>query len=217
MYLFDFKSLETYEIGAALAAIIAYPPGFGDEEKRGRAHIVLCAEALRERYNRDEEWANKPQYIKPIYAFHDLGAVQRDMNTINRQLQNRLHAAHVAMAFIKEAEIGHLPEDFPKEAERLSINELVRTLKFDEAIDVDNFETRVWRPSLPVIHLAAAFAVNMAAARKDGKDTSLGDLIFDQEMITDIIHKAELYEKLLVRSKIRISKENLVHVRLVSQ
>ncbi len=220
-YNFDPDSLEDYEIGAALATIIALPPSLGDEEKRSRYHTILCAEALRERYKRDEEWANTPQRLKPIYAFYDLGAVAMDMNTINRQLQHRLQAAHVAIAFLKEAETGQIPPDLPPDAKRLSVNELVRTLKLvdeeaGEEINVDNFETRVWRPSLPVIHLAAAFAVNMQQAAKEGKQTSAGDLIFDQAIIADIIGKAELYEELLPKSKIQINMDNLVRVRLGS-
>jgi hypothetical protein len=211
---FNLNDLEIYEIGTALAAILACPPGVGDDEKRSRYQIVLCAEALRAKYGWDEEWRNKPQHIKPIYAFHPLRAVKRDINTINRQLQNRLHAAHVAIAFLKQAETGQTPPDFPKDAKQLSINEMVRTLTFSEKIDIDNFETRIWRPSLPVIHLAAAFAINTAIEQKAGKKTSLGDIIFNQEMISDIIHKAELYESLLLKSKLRLNKKNLVRIRL---
>ncbi len=214
-YKFDLSFSEPYEIGAALAAIMAYPNA--DEEKISRAHTVLCSQALRDKYSWDEEWANQPQRIKPVYAFHDLGAVQRDMNTINGQLQNRLHAAHVAMAFFKEAALGHMPPDMPADAKRLSINELVRTLKFNGAVDLDNFETRIWRPSLPVIHLAAALAINMDKASKEGKKTSIGDLIFDKKIITEVIATAQENEAWLEKSKIQIDMNKIVRVRLVQE
>lgn len=77
-YAFNFEALAPYEIGAALAVILACPPGVTDEEMRGRFHTVLCAQFLRAQAKADPAWANQPQLIKPLYAFYPEQTVKRD-------------------------------------------------------------------------------------------------------------------------------------------
>lgn len=59
----------------------------------------------------------------------------------------------MGMAFLKEVSTGAMPT-LPAGVKGLSVNELSVMVSGDaDQIDAENLETRVWRASLPVLHL----------------------------------------------------------------
>jgi hypothetical protein len=65
-------------------------------------------------------------------------------------------AARMAYPFLKEAESGKLPA-LPAGLKRFSLNQMAELVLSDAGqADAENVETRIWRPSRPVIHLATA-------------------------------------------------------------
>jgi hypothetical protein len=105
--------------------------------------------------------------MKPKHALRAERDIRRDRKTLNRRLRDRMFAAHIAIAFLQHA-AGQEPK-LPRGVARLSLNELAADAaeKLGQA-DAGNVESRVWRPSLPVIHLAAAVAVAINDGERNG-------------------------------------------------
>jgi len=84
------------------------------------------------------------------------------------RLRDRMVAAKIAMPFLQEVELRHLPE-LPKCVKKLSLNEMCAYVLKDLGISSDeNIETRIWWVSLPIIHLATATAVAIDQLEKHG-------------------------------------------------
>jgi len=155
-YYIDFGQQETHEAGAMLVTLLAYP--HDDEEETGRTnlHASLCAIALHARYANGPDDA-KSQSMKPVHAFRESKQIGKDLNGLQRRLQDRMAAARMAIAYLKEAAAGKPPK-LPAGIKRLSLNQLSEmVLRDTRESSPENVETRVWRPSLPVIHLASAW------------------------------------------------------------
>jgi hypothetical protein len=207
---YDFSKIEVFEAGAALLALLAYPEG-GSDNKRSNLHTSLCALAIRAIYPLDSESAHRPQPIKPIYAFRTQREIDRDLRTLRRRHRDRMIAGRMAVAFLQEA-YGVEPK-LPAAAGRLSINAL-STLVADDAgyTEAENVESRIWRPSLPVIHLAAAIHILLRAV--PGRFDA-GHLMTSRAWIEWIIRAAEEFEELFVRSGYRgIDAKKLIKIRL---
>lgn len=194
---------DVYEAGAALLTLVAYPSET-DAVALGSLHKSLCAIALNERAKRDPVWANEPQLIKPTYAMRSPDEMKRDLRTIDRRLRDRLVAGKMAIAFIQEAQTGERPSTLSEEVKRLSINEMAKFLYREAGQSYpENFESRIWRPSLPVIHVAAAI---LAVTRlkygvsQPPLEFSVA-LLEDREVIDAVLTKAEEYEDLIAQSK----------------
>lgn len=217
-YVFDFRREETYDLGARLLTILACPPDTSDtDEMRGKFHAVLCHEAIKERSRQDPAWANMPHLIRPVYMFRNPKTALRDMKNLDRRLRDRLVAARMAIGFLQKAETGKTPA-LPPEVKRLSLNEISEHVRKDaNQSEATNVQTRIWRPSRPVIHLAAALAVNMNLVEQvHKKESSFGDIIFSRETIEWIVIEAEKYEHLLTKSGLNIDLQRLVRIRLAS-
>jgi len=80
----------------------------------------------------------------------------------------------------------------------------------------ENFKTRVWRESLPVIHLAAAVAVAINDRERMGENkTSYGNLIADAKFIFDVLRYTKEYEIIIKNNKLPIEAKKLVSIQLV--
>ena len=83
----------------------------------------------------------------------------------------------------------------------------------DEAgyTEPENVEARIWRPSLPIIHVAAAIQVLLQA----NPSIHTGDLVTNRPLIEWVIRTAEEYEHLFARSRYRgIDAGKLIKIRL---
>jgi hypothetical protein len=162
VHVIDLKRFELYEVGAALLSVLAYPSD--SEETRAAVHASLCHHALRVRCEVEPDWALFPQRMKPIHALRTAREVNHDLRTLQRRLRDRMAAGRMAIGFLKEAVGGRVSELAPGLA-RVSINQMARLVIEDTGqTDPENVETRIWRPSLPAIHLASAFQVFLQLA-----------------------------------------------------
>jgi hypothetical protein len=80
--------------------------------------------------------------------------------------------------------------------------------------DPENVETRIWRPSLPVIHLATAVQVMLQIAEPTVGPLGLEALLLDREIIELVIRTAQYHESVIVQSRLRVDPEKLIRVRL---
>jgi hypothetical protein len=214
----NLNQLEIYEAGAILVTLLAYPSNSTSDEQRGRLHQSLCAEALRMKCAADSSWAMTPQLIKPVYALRDQKTTAKDMRTLHRLLRDRMIAAKMAIAYLKAA-ASELP-NLPGEMARLSLNQLSELVLSESGFtEPENVESRIWRPSVPVIHLAAAILnINQQGGRSHQRDLSIGDLLFDRDTIIQIVEHACLYERMIASSgDIPIKASKLIKVRLVEE
>ena len=206
----DFNRLEVYEAGALLVTLLAYPRE--SEEIRSGVHESLCNYALIVKRKIDPDWGDLPQLIKPIYALRCQHDVYRDLRTLDRRLRDRLIAGRMAMAFLKEVVTHQVPVGIP----RLSINEMAQFVLDDAGYsEPENVETRIWRRSLPVIHLASALQLLRHFTELKGAPIGLEALLLDREIIELVVRAAEYHETVIAQSScLRIDTGSLIQLRL---
>jgi hypothetical protein len=214
-YLIDFAKLGIHECGAALITLLAYPAN--SEKERSQLHASLCANALRTQFlgPPDDQVA---QLMKPIYAFRDREEIIKDLKTLKRRLRDRMVAARMAMGFLQLA-AGKVPK-LPAGIRRLSLNQMSEMVLVDAGqSEPENVETRIWRPSLPVIHLAAATAVKINNVEKAGLGRfDFMELIMCRPLVEAIVHEAQAYEGLMSKSPhFPLNPANFVRLRLAGE
>jgi hypothetical protein len=211
----DFNRLEVYEAGALLVTLLAYPgESKQEDERRSRVHASLCTCTLRALSETDPDWAASTQSVKPIYAVQSERDCERGLRQLKRRLRDRMIAARMAYPFLKEAETGEAPA-LPTSVRRLSINALSELVLEDAGYnEPENVETRIWRPSRPVIHLASAVHGYLHRGAKI-ETLGLGPLLTSRDVIESLIRSAEYCESLVVRSRhLRINADRLIRLRL---
>jgi len=184
--LIDFDRLEVYEAGALLLTMLAYPDE--SEETRSQVHASLCMHALRTKCAMEPDWASPPQPMKPIYALRHQHESDRYLRTLERRVRDRMVAGRMAIAFLKEAATGEVPACI----KRLSINEMAQLVLDDvQYSEPENVETRIWRPSLPVIHLASALQLLLHLAEPVTGPIGLEALLLGRNVIELLVRTAE--------------------------
>ena len=208
--------MEVYEAGALLLMALAYPEDKITDEERDNIHASLCCWALRARGNEDRDWLMNPQRIKPFYALRDTDQIAKDLKTFQRRMRDRDVAGRMAMAFLKKALSGKEPE-LPEGIKRLSLNEIsVMVLEDAGLSDPENVESRIWRKSIPVIHLAAAIQTILQQLHKTGAPVPTHvDLLNSQSLIERMITVAEEYAPLFAKTGLDIDPQSLMQFRIV--
>jgi len=100
----DFERNETYECGAALLAVLAYP-GPSDDDKRAELLVSLCGKSIWIKFlSAPDDMTPVP--VKLPYVFRDTKRVDRDVRTIERRIGERMVAGRMAVPFLWHAEMG---------------------------------------------------------------------------------------------------------------
>jgi hypothetical protein len=207
----SFSGHEVHEVGAVLVTVLAHPRDDDQEWARSSLHASLCACVLRAQYDPDD---TTPRLIKPVHAFRDLKDIDKDLRSLKNRIQDRMAAARMAIAFLQEA-AGKRPK-LPPGIKQLSLNQLSEMVLADTRENMpENVETRVWRVSVPVVHIAAAITVLTDILARNGHQLTIGHLVMDRQVIEWVVREAEAYEGLLERSRRRIDAAKLVKIRLV--
>jgi hypothetical protein len=211
--LIDFNRLTVYEAGALLVTLLAFPDA--SDETQGNVHASLCNYALKIRSALEPDWTILPQPIKPLYAFRSERDCNRDLRTLVRRWRDRMVAGRMGIAFLKEALPGQVLE-LPPAMKRLSINQLAELVLDDTRFtDPHNVESRIWRPSRPVVHLASAIQVYLTPTEADTAVSGLQGLLLDRAMIELVIKGAAYHETLMAQSRhLRFEPEKLIKIRL---
>jgi len=131
-------------------------------------------------------------------------------------VRDRMVAGRMAIAFLKEALPDH-PQILPPGMKRLSINQLAELVLDDTKFtDTQNIETRIWRPSLPVLHLCSAIQIFLSQLEPKIERVVLESLLLDRNAIELVIRTAEYHETLLAQSRhLRIDPDSMIRIRLV--
>ena len=208
--LIDFKRLEVYEAGALVLTELAYPDA--SDKTRGEVHASLCAYALRTMCVMEPDWALAPQKMKPIYALRYQRDNDRYLRTVERRLRDRMVAGRMAMGFLKEAVSGVGPACI----KRLSINGVAELVLDDLSYtEPENVETRIWRPSLPVLHVASALQLLLHLAEPAIGPIGLEALLLGRNVIELLIRTAGYHETVMAQSHhLNLAPESLIRFRL---
>jgi hypothetical protein len=209
----DFSSTEIYECGALLSALLAYPRDT-DANQRDLLIASLCAQYLRERYLGSSEEII-PQLMKPVHALRSEADMKKGLKTLKRRLRDRMVAAHVAASFLLRS--GGFEPALPEGVSKLSLNQMTAFVaQFARQSVAENLETRIWRESIPVIHLAVATAVEInEGERLDLGSTSVGDILFSRDIIEQIIWRAQIFQLYIEADpKLPIDPKKLIKVQI---
>jgi hypothetical protein len=208
--------IETYEVGAAFLTFLAYPGGKEDETARGWFSDVLCREALCAMALSDPEWSRQKQLIKPAYLLLDDKQADRYLKKGLGEIRNRLQAARMVRPFFQRAQTGDWPALVPG-IKHWSKSEVMNFMAIEGPInDPKNIDHRSIKPSLPVLHLAAALEHAVTKAEEEGIDKfSHLDVLLRPGLATAIIDYARLVEPLLPKiSTFTIDPEKVILLRL---
>jgi len=209
----DLSAPDLFEVAALVISTWAWP-GATEAAGRHRLYLSLCSWFIRDHAARDPEWAQQPQWIRPDQACRADADIKQDRRTLDTRIKDRVTAGHMAIAFLQEAETGTVPK-LPPGVARLSVNQLAGHAQRERGIaDLANIKTRVWRPSLPVIHLCAAWAViAQEHFNEHGTRLVLDQVMRRPEFLALLIYRAQLYEPLVERSRMNISSDELIRFR----
>jgi hypothetical protein len=214
----DFDRLAVYEAGAVMLTVLAYPQEcLGQADGLGfRPLLSLCALAVLMKAEHDPQWAWSNS-IKPVYAGRNHRDITRDLKTFQRRQRDRMAAGKIGVAFLKEAQTGQIP-DLPADVKRMSLNELAKMGATDAGYtNLENFETRVWRPCLPVIHLAAAFQIVMNELKRlTERQPNFVDYLCNRRLIECTVDVANECKVLLAKSRYAsVDPEALINLEVV--
>ena len=118
-----------------------------------------------------DDWT--PITVKPQYVFRDPKVIDRHVAYVAKRLGERMVAGRMAIALFRKAVPGGL-RTLPKDIQRPSVNQLAQYVAEDaEQTEPINVERRIWARSRPVIHIAAAAAMEGQELSKRGEPVGL--------------------------------------------
>lgn len=215
-YTIDLGSEPYYEAGALLVTLLAFPKETRSEKRLRELHNSVCAKSLRDRALIEPDWANVPQCIKPIHIAPTSDKVKKDLRTLERRLRDRMVASRPALAILFDLK-GFHPK-LPKDVRNLSIKQLMNMALDDlEQDDVENVEQRVWRESLPIIHLAAAAQNLMNLPGVTVPGLPMGHIIFVPEITRWVTATAMEAQELILSNpaRFRVNPDDLIRLELI--
>jgi hypothetical protein len=120
----------------------------------------------------------------------------------------------MAIGFLKEA-VGAVL-GLPAGRSRVSINQMARLVLDDVGqSDPENVETRIWRPSLPAIHIASAFQLFSQLAEPEMSKLGLETFLLNRSAIECVVRAAECHASIIAQSGcLPIDPARLITVRL---
>jgi hypothetical protein len=163
----------------------------------------------------EPDWALSPQPMKPLYALRTPREVGKDLRTLQRRLRDRMAAGRMAIGFLKEAVGGGVTE-LAAGPSRVSINQLARLVLDDSGqIDPENVETRIWRQSLPAIHIASAIQEFLHVAEPEMGKLGLETFLLNRGAIECVVRGAEFHASIIAHSPhLPIDPARLIRLRL---
>jgi hypothetical protein len=237
-----------YLPGARLLAVLADPPARAGQLGWRQTERALCRLYLAAQHGLDERWAETPQLVTPNHLTMSLAEAQERSAKARKRHHERMGAAHVVYPFLRAAEQGsvdghrvrqltadreiartiHQEADRREKLAKLGVTELPR---FPES--TDNFDTRVVRACLPVIHLVVAVAIAIEETQKflsrqtedeqarwprdvSGPQIGLCEILASPQIASRIVRRAEVLEALLPRlTTFRPRPGSVVRLRIV--
>lgn len=199
----DFSQLEPYEVGAMIATWMCWP-NVDDDTIRAERFRELCGWSFRQLVGRHPGGESVPWAVKPIYAWVKPTLFDYGSKEFGKRLARMFSFGHDAVVFLKAAQTGREDELFPG-MKKLTLSSLLDS-RADAAatggrppLDAANFR-RLWRPSLPVIHIAAAWQVVQQDYDRAGRVIDQQGFFYDRGMIEDWVREAHRIEPFALKA-----------------
>lgn len=203
----------SYECGALLLSYLCFPEPGADVE-RARAFATVCYLALKAMAEKDKTWISREQILKPGYLMYPKELRNKYIPLMERKIHQRIAAASVAAPLLYEGAAEFLGSSQLTKSKRTSIVEGLEQLIPSMGIsDVVNVSSRIWRPSLPVIHLTMATVVTIHASSPRG---TFFDVFCDEQFIRSVVGSAETFAFMVsITPKLKKNSEALIEFGLV--
>jgi hypothetical protein len=172
-----------YLPGARLLAVLAQPPLRQGDHSWMHVERAFARLYIEERQSEEPSWAEQAGSLIPVHATLALVEANKTNKRAQKALHARMGAAHVVIGLVRRAGLlnGDVPhqhrpqptidQEIQRTLEGESVRKdwvasrgLVESARFDNTID--NFDNRALRPSLPVIHIAAAVASQIQRSQR---------------------------------------------------
>jgi len=238
----------SYLPGARLLAVLADPPIRTGQMGWRQTERALCRLYLAAQHGLDERRAETAQFVVPNHLTMSLAEAEERAAKARKRHDERMGAAHVMVPFLRAIQQGsvdgrrarrltadgEIARTIDSEAERretLAKLGVVEPRRFPES--TDNFDVRVLRASLPVIHLAVAVGIVIDQSQKilsrrseaeqagrpqdvGGPQIGFADILMHPEYAAWIIREAEALEPLLpLLPKLKPKPGSIVRLRLI--
>jgi hypothetical protein len=209
-YRFDFARMESFEIGAWLLAILAFPASDDVEKRREAAEAWISSTIRTAEACVIEQWHE----AFPFSGVISVKEERRRLRTVPRRLRDRMLAARMSFGFLAE----HMTDQkvaLPESMQRLSLNELSKLVQDQSReSEPENIEHRVWRKSRPVIHLASAMQVGLRAVAGDCAVDGLKYDLTNAALHRTAIDLANIYEEIVLSdSRMGVTEDMLIRIR----
>lgn len=200
----------SYLSGALLLATLACPEPDKRSLRDNLVESIYCHLVLRQ-CEEDPNWGMQEQAVVPLFLLRAKADAKMDGRALHRRIRDRTDAARVALPFLMHAETGR--HGLPKGV-RLTIAAVAEaTAGQNKNIKLENFFGRIWSPARSVLHLAAALErLNVEFARNE-KAFDLLECLRDREFVATWAALAQVTEKLLEKSKLKIDPRTLIKFR----
>jgi hypothetical protein len=212
----DLSREEPFEWGALLTTIMAFPEREPPESLMESCFLSLCSLAIRGRVAIEPALVNQRLAMKPAYALHDSAFLDRDMRHVEKRLQHRMLAGKMCVPFLQEAST-RMRLELPPGIERLFVSQMAEMVLEESGYsDAKHVVERIWYPSRPVIHFAAATTiVSSEYVRLGYGHLTIAQLVTDPNVVSSVVRVANDCIPLLAKSRrARVDTGSLIRVRL---
>jgi hypothetical protein len=131
---------------------------------------------------------------------------------LKNRLKQRMAAARMAIGYWSE-EIPGFEVRLPPAMIRPSVDQLSKLIRSDIHIDdAHNIEKLVWRPSLPIIHLAMGTQLELCVRNPEARDNEI--MTDDRDFVRSAVARASVFEPMVTHHPLLASgKIALTQVR----
>lgn len=205
---------DTFAFGGAVLSAMVRPDV--DEQRRVPTSNAIASYLGWTRYNFGDETQKRD--VPKTHLHLDERFAERTVRLHRKALRDRVTAGRMAVPLLMEALWGNAAPRALAAPDN-TLNQLAHYVLEDSGMsDAHNLEARVWRKSLSVIHLGAAYAVTVQTWQRLGRIETpyLGILFGNGFFLADMLREALFFEDLLQRSRLALKPASLIRFRLDS-
>ena len=212
-YYLDLTSNRAFEVGSFLLALMCYPDAT-NSKKQIDLSIFLYALMVRDRCARDPAWGSEDQILRPDYLFIDEGTAKSKVDTVRLRMERRVAAGRMVGPYLYRALYGETPE-LPPDMKKLSIEALAEHLAPSlDVSDPTHIVRKVWRDSLPIMHLCAAASDLLDRIQATKQPPELLVQFADARYLTALVAQAQAYEAFMAQRPLSMTPPKLIRIRI---